>query len=37
MKKIISFENELEFKSIIGEISSISLDEYLHFTTQSEV
>ena len=37
MKKIISFENELEFKSIIGEITSISLDEDLHFTTQSDV
>ncbi len=32
MKKIVSFEKELEFPSMIGEIISISLDHTIEFT-----
>lgn len=35
MKKIVSFEKELDFPSMIGEIMSISLDHTLQFTDNS--
>lgn len=37
MKKIISFDKNLEFKSMIGDISSISLDHTLKFTDRSNI
>ncbi len=37
MKKAITFEKELEFPSMIGEITSISLDHNLEFTSNNEV
>lgn len=37
MKKIISFEKELDFPSMIGEITSISLDNNLKFIDQNSV
>lgn len=37
MKKIISFEKELEFKSMIGEVSAISLDHTLKFTSENSI
>ena len=37
MKKIISFEKELDFPSMIGEITSIALDHNLKFIYKSEV
>lgn len=37
MKKTISFEKELDFPSMIGEITSISLDHSLEFTTNQEI
>lgn len=37
MKKIISFEKKLEFPSMIGEITAISLDHDLKFTNESSV
>ena len=37
MKKIISFERKVEFQSMIGEITSISLDEDLKFTDNSTI
>ena len=35
MKKIISFEKELDFPSMIGEITSISLDQQIEFNNSS--
>ena len=37
MKKIISFEKELDFPSMIGEITSISLDNTLKFVDKSNI
>lgn len=37
MKKIISFEKKLDFKSMIGEVSAISLDHTLKFTSENAV
>lgn len=37
MKKIISFDKNLDFKSMIGEISSISLDHTLSFDDESSI
>ena len=37
MKKIISFEKELDFPSMIGEITSISLDNSLAFIDQNSI
>lgn len=37
MKKIISFEKKIEFPSMIGEITSISLEEQLKFTDNSTI
>ncbi len=37
MKKIISFERKVEFPSMIGEITSISLDEQLAFIDNSTI
>ena len=35
MKKLVSFEKELDFPSMIGEITSISLDQMINFTDSS--
>ena len=37
MKQIISFEKEIAFKTMIGEITSISLEHDLSFINDSEV
>ncbi len=37
MKKIIAFDKNLEFPSMIGEITSISLDHQLHFKDESNI
>ena len=37
MKKIISFEKELDFPSMIGEITSISLDNTLEFIDSNNI
>lgn len=37
MKKIISFEKKLEFPSMIGEITAISLEHDLNFVNESNV
>lgn len=37
MKKIISFEKEIDFPSMIGEISSISIDNNLKFIDESNI
>ncbi len=37
MRKVISFDKELEFKTMIGEITSISLDQNLLFEDDSTV
>ena len=37
MKKIVSFDKELGFNSIIGDINSISLDHTLKFTDSSNI
>ena len=37
MRKVISFDKELEFKTMIGEITSISLDQDLSFQDNSTV
>lgn len=37
MKKIISFEKEIAFSSMIGEVTSIALDHTLKFTDSSSV
>ena len=37
MKKIISFEKELDFPSMIGEITSIALDNNLDFIDQNTI
>lgn len=37
MKKIISFKKELEFSSMIGEITAISLDHNLSFIDKSNI
>lgn len=37
MRKVISFDKELEFKTMIGEITSISLDQDLSFQDESTV
>lgn len=37
MKKIITFDKELEFKTMIGEITSISLEQDLKFIDQSNI
>lgn len=37
MKKIVSFEKELDFPSMIGEVTSISLDHTLEFVDQNSV
>lgn len=37
MKKIVSFEKELDFPSMIGEVTSISLDHTLEFIDQNSV
>lgn len=37
MKKIVSFEKELDFPSMIGEVTSISLDHTLQFVDQNSV
>jgi len=37
MKKIITFDKSLEFKSMIGEITSISLEHNLKFIDQSNI
>ena len=36
MKKIITFEKELDFPSMIGEISSISLDQKIKFINKNQ-
>lgn len=37
MKKIITFDKSLEFKSMVGEITSISLEHNLKFIDQSNI
>lgn len=37
MKKIVSFEKELDFPSMIGEVTSISLDHNLEFIDQNSI
>ena len=37
MKKIVSFEKELDFPSMIGEITSIALDNNLDFIDQNTI
>ena len=37
MKKIISFKKELEFSSMIGEVTAISLDDNLKFADESNI
>lgn len=37
MKKIISFEKKLDFKSMIGEISAISFEHTLDFVNESNI
>lgn len=37
MKKIISFDKQIEFPSMIGEITSISLDHNLEFKEESNI
>ncbi len=37
MKKNVSFEKEIEFPSMIGEITSISLDHSLEFQSKSKI
>lgn len=37
MKKIVNFDKELEFPSMIGEITSISLDQNLQFKDESNI
>lgn len=37
MKKIISFKKELEFSSMIGEVTAISLDQDLAFVDESNI
>ena len=37
MRKVVSFDKELEFKTMIGEITSISLDQNLLFEDDSTV
>ena len=37
MRKVISFDKKLEFKTMIGEITSISLDQDLSFQDESTV
>lgn len=37
MKQLISFKKEIAFKTMIGEITSISLEHTLHFTSDSTV
>ena len=37
MKKIISFEKKLDFNSMIGEVSAISLDHTLKFTSDNSI
>ncbi len=37
MKKVITFDKKLEFKSMIGEITSISLEHNLKFVDQSNI
>ena len=37
MKQIISFEKEIAFKTMIGEITSISLEHTLHFQNDSNI
>ena len=37
MKKIISFDKKIEFPSMIGEVTSISLDKNLKFKDESNI
>ena len=37
MKKIISFEKEIDFPSMIGEITSIALDHTLEFIDSNSI
>ena len=37
MKQIISLEKEIAFKTMIGEISSISLEHTLKFVTDANI
>ena len=37
MKRIISFEKKLEFPSMVGEITSISLEHTLQFINSSSI
>lgn len=37
MKQVISFKKEIAFKTMIGEITSISLEHTLHFCTDSTI
>ena len=37
MKKIVNFDKELEFPSMIGEITSISLEQNLEFKDESNI
>lgn len=37
MKKVITFDKELDFKSMIGEITSVSLEHNLKFIDQSNI
>ena len=37
MKKIVSFEKELNFPSMIGLITSIALDHNLKFISKNEI
>ena len=37
MQKVISFDKDLEFKTMIGEITSISLDQDLSFVDTSNI
>ena len=37
MQKVISFNKNLEFKTMISEITSISLDQHLAFMDESSI
>ena len=37
MRKVVSFDKNLEFKTMVGEVTSISLDPNLHFSDDSDI
>ena len=37
MRKVISFDKKLEFKTMIGEVTSISLDPNLKFSDDNDI